>query len=259
MLFEKIMSFLVSQAVCIPFIRKPFQDLRHPQRSFGLNNAMNVRIRVSSSEEVGAWFLQPNAIDITNLPRNSEEQFDPNVVNPDIPLVGEDQVVVMYLHGNAETRAQYHRLELYKIWQRMGYHVLAIDYRGYGDSSKVTPKETTMVEDAKAAFLWLSSVSSPSSKIFIWGHSLGTGVTSKLANDLILDESGRKFSGLILEAPFNRMSDEVKSFALSKILPMIGLDIDRVLKTADVSFDSTKWLKTVTDRPILILHAEDDR
>ena len=90
----------------------------------------------------------------------------------------------MYLHGNAETRAHYHRRALYKLFQNMGYHVLAIDYRGYGDSSKLTPSQTSMVEDGHAAFDWLQRYSHPSTSIFIWGHSLGTGVTSKLAHVL---------------------------------------------------------------------------
>ena len=94
----------------------------------------------------------------------------------------------MYLHGNAETRAQYHRRALYKIFQDMGYHVLAIDYRGYGDSSKQTPSQTSMVEDGHAAFHWIQKHSHPSSSIFIWGHSLGTGVTSKLAHVLTHSE-----------------------------------------------------------------------
>ena len=70
----------------------------------------------------------------------------------------------------------------------MGYHVLAIDYRGYGDSSKQTPSQTSMVEDGHAAFHWIQKHSHPSSSIFIWGHSLGTGVTSKLAHVLTHSE-----------------------------------------------------------------------
>ena len=67
----------------------------------------------------------------------------------------------------------------------MGYHVLAIDYRGYGDSSILKrPNQTSLVEDGLAAFNWLQKYSHPTASIFIWGHSLGTGVASKLAHDL---------------------------------------------------------------------------
>ena len=38
------------------------------------------------------------------------------------------------------------------MWQRLGYHVLTIDYRGYGDTVMIgTLGETTLVEDSKAA------------------------------------------------------------------------------------------------------------
>ena len=99
-------------------------------------------------------------------------------------LIKENETAILYLHGNAETRAHYHRKALYELFQTMGYHVLAIDYRGYGDSSKVVPNQTTMVEDAQTAFDWLQKYSHPSTSIFIWGHSLGTGVASKLTHEL---------------------------------------------------------------------------
>ena len=45
--------------------------------------------------------------------------------------------------------------ELYKIFQKLSYHVLAIDYRGYADSSFLwRPNEKTMVDDALSAYSW---------------------------------------------------------------------------------------------------------
>ena len=62
--------------------------------------------------------------------------------------------VILYLHGNAETISQHHRRELYKIFQRSGFHVLAVDYRGYGESSGVYPiSETTLASDAQVGHL----------------------------------------------------------------------------------------------------------
>ena len=252
-ILQRIAMYIVSQAICIPFVKKPFQHLTHPE-GYGLENAMNIRIKIDDEdreEEIGCWFLQPLARKLKD-----DEPVENNLRND--ALIKENEKVILYLHGNAETRAQYHRRELYKIFQKMGYHVLAIDYRGYGDSSKITPSQTTMVKDANAAFDWLKKNSHPSASIFIWGHSLGTGVTSKLSHDLTFPEGTfSRLSGIFLEAPFNRMLDEVKTFRLSRILPWIGIDIDETLSRADVSFDSTHWLKDVKT-PILIMHAEDD-
>ena len=72
------------------------------------------------------------------------------------------------------------------------------------------------------------------------------------------DSKTTKLSGIFLEAPFNRMLDEVKEFRLSRIFPWIGIDISETLNRADMSFDSTFWLTSV-EIPILIMHAEDDK
>ena len=51
-----------------------------------------------------------------------------------------------------QNRGASHRLAEYKVWQRLGYYVLTIDYRGYGDTiMNGTLSETTLVEDSKAA------------------------------------------------------------------------------------------------------------
>ena len=74
---------------------------------------------------------------------------------PDVSLPS-GATVILYLHGNAETISQHHRRELYKIFQRCGFHVLAVDYRGYGESSGVYPlSETTLAADAQVDILTL--------------------------------------------------------------------------------------------------------
>ena len=51
-----------------------------------------------------------------------------------------------------QNRGASHRIAEYKVWQRLGYHVLTIDYRGYGDTvMNGTIGERTLVEDSKAA------------------------------------------------------------------------------------------------------------
>ena len=255
---ENIMMFLMSRIITIPFLKKPFQDLKHPTRSYAMENAMNVRINVEDDEQIGGWFLQPIDYNGQALPKSDDEQFAES--KKDDFLVDRKETVILYLHGNAETRAQYHRRALYRLFQKMGYHVLAIDYRGYGDSSKKVPNQTSMVKDAHAAFNWLNLNSHQDCNIFVWGHSLGTGVTSKLSQELTEkdeNEAMEKFKGIFLEAPFNCMTDEVKSFKLSRILNVLGLDVQDVLEKADVEFNSTKWLKYVK-KPIFIFHAEDD-
>lgn len=79
--------------------------------------------------------------------------------------------IVLYLHGNTGTRANGHRIELYKICQRLGIHVIAIDYRGFADSSDISPTEIGCVSDAFAIYRYINNITN--NPIFIYGHSLG--------------------------------------------------------------------------------------
>ena len=84
--------------------------------------------------------------------------------------------VIIYFHGNMGTRGTNHRIELYRVFQRVDCHVLAFDYRGFADSTG-KPSETGLVADGHCVYSWVRTVLGKESKVpvFIWGHSLGTG------------------------------------------------------------------------------------
>ncbi len=128
----------------------------------------------------------------------------------------------------------------------LGYHVLAFDYRGYGDSSFAFPDEETMLQDALAAFDFASSRLCPpppeeeeggsgrAAKIVVHGHSLGTGVATRLGAALSSrEEEGRRRrpSAYVLEAPFNRMADEVRTFKVAQLAERV-LDVGKLLHDA---------------------------
>ena len=56
----------------------------------------------------------------------------------------------------------------------------AIDYRGFGKSSKALPSETMAYEDARAAWDWLGQ-KYPNRPRYIFGHSLGAAIAIELA------------------------------------------------------------------------------
>ena len=70
-------------------------------------------------------------------------------------------------------RSDYGRMKLCNSLCELGYHIFAIDYRGYGDSSG-TPSEVGVVNDVLALYKFIKSYQNQS-RIFFWGHSLGTG------------------------------------------------------------------------------------
>ncbi|KAF4017374.1 hypothetical protein G4228_009150 [Cervus hanglu yarkandensis] len=81
--------------------------------------------------------------------------------------------IIVYLHGSAQHRAASHRLKLVKVLSNGGFHVLSVDYRGFGDSTG-TPTEDGLTADAVCVYEWTKARSGPT-PVCLWGHSLGTG------------------------------------------------------------------------------------
>ena len=94
----------------------------------------------------------------------------------------------------------------------MGYHVICFDYRGYGDSTG-SPSEAGLVHDALTVYKWVLERRGES-KVFVWGHSLGTGVACHLGRKIFEiidsgDETMRAPEGIVLESPFSNLKEEV--------------------------------------------------
>jgi abhydrolase domain-containing protein 12 len=91
---------------------------------------------------------------------------------------------VIFFHGNAANRAAPYRVTLYsQLSTRLGASVLAIDYRGFGNSDG-SPSPEGLALDARAAWNWLLKRGAKPKDIVIMGHSIGTGVAARLAADL---------------------------------------------------------------------------
>jgi pimeloyl-ACP methyl ester carboxylesterase len=80
---------------------------------------------------------------------------------------------ILYLHGTTGDRSNYHRCILYEQLSQLGLHVIALDYRGYGDSTG-DPTEENVVKDALFTYEYFLKLA-PHATFYIWGHSLGTG------------------------------------------------------------------------------------
>ncbi|KAM8714096.1 hypothetical protein ACLKA7_014275 [Drosophila subpalustris] len=165
--------------------------------------------------------------------------------------------VVLYLHGNTATRGSGHRSEVYKLLRQLNYHVFAFDYRGYADSDPVAPTEEGVVRDALMVFEYIANMTS--NPIYIWGHSLGTGVAAHMAAKLAsLKERGPR--GVILESPFTNIRDEIRLHPFSRPfrhLPWYDFTISQPMYDNRLRFESDKHVQEFP-QPIMIIHAEDD-
>lgn len=108
--------------------------------------------------------------------------------------------VILYFHGNAGDLSRWGIITEYFVAK--GYDVLVMDYRTYGKSiGKLS--ETAMYNDAQMCFDYLKK-SYTEDNITIYGRSLGTGITTKLAA-----ENNPK--QIVLETPYYSIVDVAKS------------------------------------------------
>uniref|UniRef100_A0A915NXR8 T-complex protein 1 subunit beta n=1 Tax=Meloidogyne floridensis TaxID=298350 RepID=A0A915NXR8_9BILA len=155
------------------------------------------------------------------LPSELSSQYDNKIKETKIEKIDEKELersldehshgLFIYFHGNSFDRSAEHRCELYNILSAMDFHVLTIDYRGYGDSSG-QPTEDGLNVDAHAIYNYARK-HAPTKDIYIWGHSMGTGVATRLAAEL--SDAGMPPKALVLESPFNNLRDVVRNHPFS--------------------------------------------
>jgi len=165
--------------------------------------------------------------------------------------------VIFYLHGNTASRGATHRVEIYQVFRTMGFHVIALDYRGYGDSSKLGPSARSVILDSQMVFEYI--LEKTDDEILLWGHSLGTGIGTHLMAAL-QNHKARLPIGVILESPFNNIKEEISEHPFARLyknLPWFEFTIVNPMYENQLTFESDKWISHIK-QPILILHAEDD-
>jgi alpha-beta hydrolase superfamily lysophospholipase len=100
-----------------------------------------------------------------------------------------------------------------------GNHIIALDYRGYGDSTGV-PTVNGVVHDVLHVFNVIRHVC-PENPIAIWGHSMGTGVALWAMHNLFHNHTGIEEEFIfVLKLIFfsNRVKKTIRSCTRSPIL-----------------------------------------
>ncbi|XP_054655497.1 lysophosphatidylserine lipase ABHD12 isoform X2 [Dunckerocampus dactyliophorus] len=261
---RRMASWLLVVYVCIPFIVKLcpsiqakliflnfvkipfFVDLKRPS-DVGLNHTHNFYLEPEGGLKIGVWHTVP-----AEMWRDAEDKpgewFD--------STLGSTHPAILYLHGNAGTRAGDHRVQLYKVLSSLGYHVVTFDYRGWGDSDG-SPSEVGMTSDALFMYDWLKARRNKG-PLYIWGHSLGTGVATNLVRWLC--DRGSPPDALILESPFTNIQEEARCHPFSMVyrhLPGFDWFFLDTISANNIRFASDDNVNHISC-PVLILHAEDD-
>lgn len=225
-------------------MKYPGADLKDVTQ-FGVNtdDIENVVIPTSNGEVCG-WFMTPKSVDIS-------------IGNPK---------AVLYVHGVKGNRAGPNRVGLYNVLLKLGIKVLAFDYRGFGDSSKISLDEDTVVEDAMAAYDWLTNRLETGTELMVFAHSMGTAIASHSLAKLHQRNENFKICGLILMSPFNFTEDIVSimtsnaNFVKKTFINILFLGTmipSALLKMTNMEFRQDVHLSSVPC-PVQVLHAEDD-
>ncbi|HEY9652779.1 MAG TPA: alpha/beta hydrolase [Coleofasciculaceae cyanobacterium] len=139
---------------------------------------------------------------------------------------------ILFSHGNAEDLGDIQ--PVLEQLHRIGFSVLAYDYRGYG-TSQGTPSEHNAYRDIDAAYNYLTqNLGIPSQQIIAYGRSVGGGPTVDLA-------VRKPIAGLILESAFTS--------AFRVVVPFPILPFDK--------FRNIDKIKTVKC-PVLVMHGKAD-
>lgn len=174
-------------------------------------------------------------------------------------------------------RAAPFRVRAYKeLANVMNANVVAIDYRGFGDSQSF-PTEEGVVHDAYSAIEYvrehsLDPATGERPGLTIMGQSLGTGVAAQCA--LRMYRNGLHLDGLILLAAFKSIRPMVVEFKMGGLIPMLGfLDLlpnkeELINKLLKYEFNTIEALAELAEYhadpqmppapTLLFMHAEDD-
>jgi len=197
--------------------------------------------------EVGAALFYPRQ-DITAPPVGAQDhriEVEAGVVLGARFFLTADPAAVnlLFFHGNGEVVADYD--DVGPQYNAQGVNFLAVDYRGYGQSTGV-PAVSAMIQDAHRILSWVRAwlvEQGCTGHLVVMGRSLGSVSAIELA------ATEEAVAGLIVES------------GIARTLPLLrtlGLDVQALgLDEAD-GFGNLEKIAKV-QKPTYILHAQHDQ
>jgi uncharacterized protein len=177
----------------------------------GLDGFTSVRLDTPDGERLVAWHALPNGPHPT----------------------------IVYFQGNGLGISV--RAERFRLFQRAGYGILALGYRGYSGSSG-SPSEQGLLTDGATAVKFLQANDIPPTRLVYYGESLGGGVAIQLAS-----REATRPAAMILEAPFTSAADVARLHYWYAPVGLLMRD----------QFRSMEYIEAVK-APLFVLHGEAD-
>ncbi len=118
---------------------------------------------------------------------------------------GDKHKIIVFMHGNSYSVEEF----FYKMipFEKAGYGTMLPEYRGFGGiKGKISQKN--LEADAVAAINYLHSQGYRNEDIIVYGMSLGSHMAVNTVHQL---KNEGKFAALILEVPFDNLTNVVKS------------------------------------------------
>lgn len=208
-----------------------FKDLNTPEIFGFLHNQVTpFSINSTDGGALYAWHILP-----VELYRKHEEALiaEPSGFVPDIQsrlafkVVRDDPDarLILHFHGAAGTVGSGFRPPNYRALsagQPGKIHIFTFDYRGFGRSAG-TPTERGIILDALAVVDWATNVAGiPSSRILIFGQSLGTAVSIAVLEHFALQSPPVLFAGAILVAPFVDVMTLMSTYRVAGTIPIVS-------------------------------------
>ena len=195
-----------------------------------------------------------------------------------VPAALKAYPTVLYLHGNAATRAVPTRVHIYSTFSsRMQVNVLAIDYRGFAESTGY-PTERGTVDDAFSALKWLIGQGAKPEDILVVGHSLGAGIATQ-SIERAEGEFGQSFRGLVVMGGQASVPRYMETFApggipvlrpvklipggwgtcrtFCRISPSLTQPPELLLAFTYTQFRTLEHIHNVKS-PVMVVHSHDD-
>ncbi|XP_063079455.1 lysophosphatidylserine lipase ABHD12-like isoform X1 [Engraulis encrasicolus] len=232
----------------LSYVAPYLTDVSRPL-DFALNHTINFRLSPEKGISLGVWLTVQDSLSQEAQGKDLEWYQQ---------TIGNGAPVFIYLHGNTGNRGAKHRVGVVNVLSAAGFHVLAADYRGFGDSTG-EPTEAGLTTDAVHLYQWVKAHSG-NSLVIMWGHSLGTGVSTNTA--VKLQELGTPLDAVILEGAFSRVPKAQAGmqhpfawfYFRFPYFEYFFLDPMSKNKLTFPSAENVRKMRT----PLLILHSEDD-